>query len=254
MEVHLKRLAVQTRPPFLTEEPSEAAVVASGTLADRAYQLLREDLINGEFRPEAPLRFDALKSKYDLGLSPLREALSRLAIEGLVELKGQKGFRVAPMSLTDFNDITRVRILVECAALRESIEKANENWEADILGAYHLLTRVEERLAQTPSKYVHEWEMRNRDFHAALIGGCQSKCLLQFSSILYDRSERYRRLSYVKSSSTRNVRAEHKAIMDAAILHDADKACKALSDHIEKTAKVIQAAQQSERSLRKASK
>jgi hypothetical protein len=60
-----------------------------------------------------------------VGLSPLREALSRLVVSGLVWAEGQRGFRVAPASIEDIQDISDVRTNVECLAFRQSIERGD---------------------------------------------------------------------------------------------------------------------------------
>ena len=76
-----------------------------GSLADRAYSVLRRDILDGVFDPGQPLRLEALKERYRLSFSPIREALTRLSADHLVVLSSLKGFRVAPVSL-------RLRVIV----------------------------------------------------------------------------------------------------------------------------------------------
>ena len=79
------------------------------------------------------------------------------------------------MSLGDLEDLTRTRTLLECAAVRDSIQLGDDEWEARVVSAYHKLSRAEERLAQDPVGLFDEWEERNRDFHQALTSACPSR-------------------------------------------------------------------------------
>lgn len=93
------------------------------------------------------LRVEHLKEIYQTSAGTLREALALLVSDSLVVSQAQRGFRVAPMSLEDLVDITRTRALLECAALRESIEQGDDEWEARVVSSYHRLSLAEARLA-----------------------------------------------------------------------------------------------------------
>ncbi|MBX3680896.1 MAG: GntR family transcriptional regulator, partial [Rhodocyclaceae bacterium] len=178
------------------------------TLVETAYRRLRRDIIEGVRRPGEKLRVEHLKDIYDVGAGTLREALQLLITDALVVAQGQRGFRVAPISLVDFEDITRTRVLLETEALRQSIELGDDAWEADVLGAFHRLSRAEEKL-EGPEAAREEWEMRNRIFHEVLISASPSRWLRHFQTILYRQSERYRRLSLFNQPIPRDVHAEH---------------------------------------------
>ncbi len=201
------------------------------TLINSIYSRIRADIIDGKLTPDSKLRIEGLKLKYEVSASPLREALNRLAGEGFVHVAGQKGFRVAPVSSEDLRDVTRMRIRLECDALSESIEKGDDVWEANIIAAYHRLTKAE---ALIESNFP-EWEKRNGDFHDALISACTSKWLLRFRHILYEQHKRYRFISILSDNKTRDVHKEHEAIKDAAISRDTELACEEIRKHIQKT-------------------
>jgi DNA-binding GntR family transcriptional regulator len=82
------------------------------TLAEKAYLALRDDIVRGHFAADKPLRLAELSARYDMGFSPLREALNRLQAERLVTAEALRGFRVAPLSVAEFEDAVRVRILL----------------------------------------------------------------------------------------------------------------------------------------------
>ena len=91
------------------------------TIAKSIYRRLRQDILWGRFAPGSPLRSDQLRARYDVGISPLREALTRLASERLVTAVGQRGFRVAPLTAYDVEDTMATRLVIEGEALARSI-------------------------------------------------------------------------------------------------------------------------------------
>src|SRR5690349_20437452 len=93
---------------------SEMASGDRSTLIESAYRKLRRDIVEGRFAPGEKLRVEHLKDDYGVGAGTLREALSLLVADALVVSQCQRGFRVAPMSLADFEDITRTRVMLEC--------------------------------------------------------------------------------------------------------------------------------------------
>ena len=208
------------------------------TLVEGAYQRLRRDIIEGVHPPGEKLRVEHLKDQYDVGAGTLREALLLLVTDALVVAQGQRGFRVAPISIEDFEDITRTRILLETEALRQSIALGGEDWEAGIVAAFHRLSRAEQKLGGQDD-YVHtaaeDWEKRNRAFHDALIAASPSRWIRHFQNILYQQSERYRRISLFRRPIPRDVHAEHEALFDATMARDADRATALLAEHILRT-------------------
>ena len=101
----------------------------SRTLANETFEKLRADILSTSLPPGMKLRFDDLREAYKVGLSPLREALSRLAENRLVVATGQRGFRVPSVSVRDILDIAMVRKEVEGLALRLSITNGDDAWE-----------------------------------------------------------------------------------------------------------------------------
>ncbi len=213
-----------------TSAPEEHGVK---TLSDQAYQRLRADIIHGELPPEEKLRIEHLRKVYGVGASPLREALSRLTADGFVTAEGQRGFRVAPMSVEDLEDLTRMRILLEKQALSQSIQHGDDAWESRIVAAFYQLEKVEESAERDPT----EWEKRNHDFHEALIAGCTSKWLRRFYGILYDQHKRYRNISFA-TEIPRDIHQEHEELRNAALARDTERACEAIDHHIRRTAEI----------------
>ncbi len=204
------------------------------TLTDKAYRQLREDIIHAQLPPGEKLRIGPLKEAYGVGATPLREALYRLSSDGFVDVQGQRGFRVAEMSPEELREITDLRVTLEGMALKESIEHSDDEWESRVVAAFHHLTKAEQ--ADEPD--IQEWEVRNRDFHQALISCCQSHWLMRFYGILYDQHKRYRNISRMDPQVGRNVHAEHEAIFEAALAKDVDALLLANEQHIRRTAEI----------------
>lgn len=212
------------------------------TLIEATYRQLRRDIIEGRLAAGEKLRVEHLKSCYDVSSGTLREALALLISDSLVVAQGQRGFRVAPMSLADLEDLTRMRILLECEALRESMAQGTDDWEADIVSAFHKLTLAEQRLRTDPRGAFDDWEACNRQFHEALVGACKSARLLRTRRQLYQQSERYRRMSVVKGPPPAEVHEEHRAIFEAVLARKAEDAVALLTAHTHRAPSVIKKA------------
>ncbi len=224
----------------MANENTSRDIIASEpkTLVESAYRALRRDIIEGRLAPGEKLRVEHLKDHYGVGAGTLREALSLLISDALVISQGQRGFRVAPVSLEDFGDITRTRVMLECEALRQSIAMGDDAWEGNLLAAFHRLTKAEEKLIGTDDR--EEWEERNRIFHEVLISACPSRWLKHFLSILYQQAERYRRLSLYLQPIPRDIHQEHEALLRAAMTRNAEAATAILAEHIQLTFQSIQ--------------
>ncbi len=220
---------------------SNATLPASSkTLVASAYHHLRRDIIEGRLAPGSKLRVEHLKDSYGVGAGTLREALALLVSDALVVAQDQRGFHVKPISMADFRDITQTRVLLECEALRQSIEYGDELWESRVVAAFHLLDRAETKMAENRAFSFDEWEARNKEFHQALISGSQSNWVGHFLGILYQQAERYRRLTVTHQPIPRDLHAEHQAIFDAALARDTQRACEALALHIQTTYRALE--------------
>ena len=219
------------------EDFSEAMDEGRKSVVDIALDRIRSDILCGNLRPEAKLRIDRLRQAYGVGINSLREALTKLTMDGLVEVSGKRGFAVKAISLSDLKDITEMRQFLECRALAQSIEHGDLDWEGRVVAAYHKLSRIEEKLNDDNARYALEWEKRNQEYHSALISACPSPWLLQFQSIMYNQSQRYRMLSLVEQAIPRDETfVEHKRILEATLARDVPRATEQLHNHILKAA------------------
>jgi DNA-binding GntR family transcriptional regulator len=215
------------------------------TLADRAYAAIRKDVLGGRLAPGERLKLAELQSRYGLGISPLREALMRLAAEGLLIAEGQRGFAVAAVSLEELRDLAATRQRLETAALRDAIAKGDEEWEAGVVASFHRLSRTPLPADASQFEAAHLWEQRHRAFHHALVAACGSPWTLRLIGQLVDQTERYRRARLLaarpRTSLARDVDAEHRAILEAVLARNAGEAARLLAAHLARTADLVAA-------------
>ena len=215
--------------------PTEAA---SRTLASELVGRIRADIIECKLAPGERLPLPDLSTRYDCGISPLREALVRLSTTGLVVLEDQKGFRVAPVSRDEFLDLNDIRSEIECLALARSIKNGDVEWEAQVVSALHKLSRLK-YTGESARQLSLEWETAHQAFHHALVAACRSRWLLHFRGLLAQQSARYRRLIVSIGMGRRDVVQEHAELADAVLGRDATRACVLIREHFARTAKTV---------------
>lgn len=210
------------------------------TIAEWVYGRLRDDIVYLRLEPDQPLRFEFLRERYSVGVSPLREALTRLASERLVVSVGQRGFRVAPISPAEAADLVRARILVESEALEQSIKRGDLAWESALNAAFWRLSRTP--VPRGDAEGNREWADAHRAFHRALLSACESPWLLTFADLLFDQAERYRLVRVARTpraNLSRDVTAEHEDLLAATLSRDAARAKAALALHYTRTVNTV---------------
>lgn len=206
------------------------------SLTQEVYARLRSDLLAGRFRPGDRLRISELCNAMGVSLGAVREALSRLTAEGLAVLEPQRGFSVAPISQRELMDLTQVRADIEGQCLRRAIAAGDVAWEAQIVAAFHAWSKTWQAGAKGGED---EAARTHAAFHQALLSGCDSPWLLKLRDLLFAQSERYRRLSRPLGGAKRDLLAEHRKLMEAALARDADRATALLAEHFATTARIL---------------
>ncbi len=199
---------------------------------------LRSDIVSSVYEPDERLKFADLRARYDVGIGTLREALSQLVSEGFVSVEVGKGFKVAPVSIKELNEITELFIDLEKRAIRSAIEHGDENWQTDIVTHHYKLNLVESLPWEERMARHSEWVQRHRDFHEALVAACTDSWLFRLRSMMFDQLDRYR---FVTKKAPHGLGQhkfiEHRKIMEATIARDADLAAKLLEEHIRDTSR-----------------
>ena len=207
------------------------------TLASSVYDELKEDILAGKLKPGYKLRLQALKVDYNVGNSPLREALNRLSANGMVVREENKGFRVSSATVTELEELIRTRCWLEEIALRESIKNGDDAYDERIVLAVHRLSKVmstdDKKAPSTMQENLH------REFHQSLLSACNSTILLGYCAQLHEQTLRYRNLAEVVEYREGHEGQEHRDIRDAILERDADKAVELLLRHYRVTADIL---------------
>ncbi|MBX3453016.1 GntR family transcriptional regulator [Ferrovibrio sp.] len=211
------------------------------TKSHRAYLQIRSDILACRLLPGTKLNIAALAAELDVSLGAVREALSMLQSESLVRSEPQRGYTVNPVSPKELDDITEARIALETLCLRMSIQRGDLSWETNLVAAWHRLSRLSETEEGKSQHLSETWSQAHGEYHASLVAACDNSWLQRMRATLYEQSERYRRLSLPLGTEPRDVPAEHKAIFDAAIARDADRAVAALEEHLRRTTMILKA-------------
>jgi DNA-binding GntR family transcriptional regulator len=225
---------------ILDQDPSlgTGSAKTHKTLTEKTLARLRRDIVSGEFKAGHKVKSEDLKRRYQVGTSPIREALFQLVSEGLVSADGQRGFRVAELRQEELLDIADWRARLECEALRRAVANGDMEWETRVVAASHRLKGVERQSGLDHRQAADLWEDHHRAFHFALYSACGSAWLLRFCALLLQHGERYRRAYIAYPTIPVSISEEHQAIMEAALTRNADLAVSLLEKHIRHAAEL----------------
>lgn len=217
--------------------PSETTTeISTPTLTRATYDRLRADVLSGEWQPGRKLLMHELRERYQVGASPLREALNRLASEEWVVHNEQRGFSVAQATPERLDDLVATRISIESLALAQALARRTPEWEEKLVLAFHRLSRTPRSVQSDSFEENPEWERLHRAYHLTLLEGCGSPLMLGFCEQLYDHAYRYRQLAAQKAYKRRNELDEHRALFDAVMAGRLDEAQRLMAEHYRRTA------------------
>ncbi len=202
----------------------------SEATSERAFGRIRADILRGVLAPGRKLTLDRLRETYGVGLSTLRESLSRLVAERLVIAEGQRGFEVARFSEAELREVAELRLLLEGHALEHAFRTGDVEWEAGVVAAHHKLSQMQDRLAAGDGAALEPWRRFDAEFHKTLISACGSRTLMATHASIFDRYSRYQNLALGFRGDI--AIREHRGLCDAAIRRDAAAARAILSAHI----------------------
>ncbi len=213
---------------------------SSVTLASRTYAALRREIITGNYVPGRKLHIQTLCRQFGVGLSPMREALTRLSRDGLVLHEDQRGFRVRPVDQARLDELTKTRCWLNAVGLRESIANGDDSWEEEVLIAYHRMSKLQPFISDGGRTVINrDWDIEHRRFHTSLISACGSHWLIAFCEQLFDAADFYRHVARPSKGRLKSRTSEHEQILKAALARDTGTAVQLLIDHFTRSAKLI---------------
>lgn len=224
---------------------------AAKSMAGAAYQVVRSAIVAGTLPPGSRLGPAEIAERFGFGVTPTREALSRLSAENLVIAYEQRGFRVSPLSSVELRELLALRLGFERDAIMRSIAEGGVKWEAAVIAALHILKRCPEPTPDQSEADLNIWNQRHDAFHAALMSGTDAPWLKRFHALSVAQIERYR-VAILRHGALHDAHSaaaqllphmiSHKAhdtLCEAVLSGDAGLAEQTLRHHITETANIF---------------
>src|ERR1700722_20164864 len=208
-------------------------------LTHRAYVRLRSDLIACRLAPESRLNISKLQKDLGFSQAAVREALSRLTAEGLVTIEPNAGFRAASISRDGFRDLTLACANVEVPCLRSALANGDLKWEGALLAAYHIASKVLERVV-AGQEDISAYAIQRQAFHEALVSPCSNQWMLWSWRLLYTQHMRYRHTFQALSTFELELKEDFKRFMDHVLARDVEATVQACVGYYEKVADFIE--------------
>jgi len=168
-----------------THAPSSA--INYGNVQETVVDGIRDMILDGELRPDERLRQDDLADRFGVSTMPIREALRQLQAEGLVTFYPRQGARVARLSVSEYEEIFRIRRELESLACRWAVE----HFERIPLAHLRLLL---EEIEATEARFDDGQGRLQlaREFFFTIFEASEKEHLLRILSSLWDVSQHYR--------------------------------------------------------------
>lgn len=208
------------------------------TLTESVFLQLRADILSGSLSPGTPLMPGDLRMRFKVSIAVIREALTRLAAQGLARQSPNYGFTVMTLSASDLENITEARRINEGAALQLAISKGDIIWESNIVALHHQLEQTPEYSTDNNIRVNDDWSVIHGKFHRALIEACDNPVLLDICNRLWNISELYRNWS-IPRENNRPIVTEHKTLMQAVLERDSKRALALYNAHIQLTIDIL---------------
>ncbi|WP_241048728.1 GntR family transcriptional regulator [Achromobacter xylosoxidans] len=200
---------------------------------EEAYQHLQREIRLGNYPPGHRLVPEVIASEIGTSRMPVRGALRRLASEGLVEIRANRGAVVRGLNQQEMREVFEMRSVLEGLAVRNAVRH---------MSAEHIrrLAGMLDQLEQGLGDYL-DWTSAHRDFHEYLCSFCQQPRLLRQISELHSVVEPYMRLWAAQPGRVLRVRESHQELIDALLAGDPDRCEAAMRQHVLNTVPALQA-------------
>jgi DNA-binding GntR family transcriptional regulator len=210
----------------MAETTTQPPSVENLTLWQRVYDRLRSEILEGRLEPGTELAEVALAEQLGVSRGPIREAIGRLASEGLVTVRPRRGAVVRSLSKEEFLELYQVREALERMAMQLAVGRlTGEQFEQ--------LERLNEAMdVHAAADDVEGFFEANVEFHARLLEASGNVKLQEVYHQLLGQLGRYRLRSLRLRGSLRRSVSEHAAILRAARRGDADRAAQLMAEHI----------------------
>lgn len=202
-------------------------------LRDVVFKTLRQSIIQGDLKPGERLMEIQLAQKMGVSRTPVREAIRKLELEGLVIMTARRGAEVAPITENDLTDVLEVRKALECLAAEIACDRITQE---ELEELKRLIVAFKDAIMKDNLTEIAKYDVK---FHESIYAATRNKRLIQMLNNLREHIYRYR-LQYIKDSRKRHTLIEeHTEIVNAIAVHDKETARKIMKTHIERQEKYI---------------
>lgn len=214
-------------------ESSFTAIPEMGSTAEQeAYRHLLQELRLGKYQAGDRLIPEDIAAEIGMSRMPVREALWRLASEGLVVQRPNRGCIVAGLSLDDLYETFAMRSVLEGLAVRLAMPRV----DAEVIDELEVLL---DRMERAGSRGGSDWVTRHQNFHGYICGLSERPKLIRQIAALHVVIEPYMRIWFDYVEKPLTAREEHQKLIDALRSGDAARAEAVMRDHIESTAPTL---------------
>lgn len=218
-----------------TDTPGDLPVAPSpaSTLPRMLYEQLRGGILLGTLQAGQVLRQEELAKRFNVSRVPLREALSQLEADGLIESRPRRGYAVTVLDPSDIVEVFDLRMVIEEHAGRIA---AMTRTDADIAAAEHLIAQMD-RLDPEAADYRSQWTLLNYEFHLRIIESTRRKRLCRIAGTLRSTVEPYVSMEIDLTGDAESAAREHREMLEALRAGDADGLAELSRQHVESTSR-----------------
>ncbi len=196
-------------------------------LRDVVFEHLRNSIINGDLKPGERLMEVQLAEHLGVSRTPVREAIRKLELEGLVVMVARKGAYVADVSIKDILDVLEVRSVLEGLAAYLSAERMTEEELEELeLISYHFKRCIE----NGNTEGMIEKDMQ---FHDRIFKSTRNAKLIQIAQSFQEQVQRFRITYFSEYNQPKDLLMEHQVILEAIANRDAVAAQQVAQQHID---------------------
>lgn len=203
-------------------------------LREVVFEYLRAAILSGEFKPGERLMELQLGEQLGVSRTPIREAIRKLELEGLVTMIPRKGAYVADMSIKDVLDVLEVRKVLEGLASSLASQRRSEE---DMAFLEKTLSEFEAHLNSGNREGMME---KDKLFHEAIFNATRNKKLIQIAQSLQEQVQRFRVVFFSESDGFKQLLSEHREILEAIREGNMEGAREKAEGHIRDMEETIQ--------------
>jgi DNA-binding GntR family transcriptional regulator len=213
---------------------------ADSSITQKAYNHLKSDLVCCRLSPGKRLNISQIQRETGYSQAAVREALSRLTAEGLVEIERNAGFRATPISTTGFRELSEACMILEIPCLRSAIANGDLQWEGNLLANYHMSSRMLNEVVEGRAD-LDKYTASRESFYDVLLAPCDNQWLLKSWKQLYIQQMRYRHTFRKLAEFESGFLDYYKTFIDAVLERDTEKAVELCVAKYEKVINFVEA-------------